>query len=153
MDCLKYFSDKWKKAAPFHDTDMNEFDSFRVQKKLDLWIWSLKLTGCLFTTSSSSSIQTGEFLLICKAYSVVCVHIRTDSCKWIIFMWECVCALHFAVSSPCVCVHPLRSSQETCNLKRWDGGISSPHAVAGDWDTWASWPQTISEREWEEGEY
>lgn len=38
-------------------------------------------------------------------------------------------------AAACGCVHTVFSSEETCNLKRWDGGISSPHAVAGDGDT------------------
>lgn len=50
-----------------------------------------------------------------------------------------VCEILFAGDGQrvclCVCTHTLFSSQETCNLKRWDGGISSPHAVAGDKDT------------------
>lgn len=56
----------------------------------------------------------------------------------------------FMHEASCVRVLALSLSQETSNLKRWDGGICSPHASAGDEGTWASWPQTI--RGWGGGE-
>lgn len=54
-------------------------------------------------------------------------------------MLVCICTS----SRDSVCVHGIVSSQQICYLKQWDSGISSPHAVAGDGNTWASWPQTI----------
>lgn len=99
-------------------------------------------------TGWSSALRQAGCCLY-NAYSVVYVYVCTWKRAHVSEKYACenvhVCPPFCRRQA--VCVHMLFSSQETCNLKRWDGGISSPHAVAGDGDTWAGWPQTISERE------